>query len=72
MHELVLAKISLDKGKKSDKSFVTDFTLPSIDISKDPKDDFKDFIKDIKKHGNKDQKKIMLMKLVLILKKLRN
>jgi ATP-dependent helicase Lhr and Lhr-like helicase len=55
MHELVLAKISLDKGKQN-KDF--EFNLPKITLNNDPIRDFKDYISHIKHRGNKIKKKL--------------
>lgn len=48
MHEMVLAKISLEKGKKgikSDNLIADGFETPKIDLSNDPVKEFKDYIK---------------------------
>jgi len=55
MHELVLAKISLDKGKKGES---VDFTLPEINLNADPVRDFKDYCSHIVHRGKKNQKKL--------------
>jgi len=55
MHQLVLAKISLDKGKKGED---VDFTLPKINLSKDVLREFKDYIDHIKHRGDKKKKKL--------------
>jgi len=55
MHQMVLAKISLDKGKKGED---VDFALPKVNLSKDPVREFKDYVYHIKHRGNKKQKKL--------------
>jgi ATP-dependent helicase Lhr and Lhr-like helicase len=55
MHELVLAKISLDKGKLGKD---VEFNLPKINLDHDPIRDFKDYISHIVHRGNKIQQKL--------------